>query len=59
MLKKIGLSRLLIIYEIQVRRSTKVFDVSLSSLLKCLDHEQAKIAMGKVHEGICCTHQLA
>jgi hypothetical protein len=31
--KKIGGSRLLIIYEIQVRRSTKVFSVSLSSLL--------------------------
>jgi hypothetical protein len=26
-------------------------------LLKCLDHYQAKIAMGKVHEGICGTHQ--
>jgi hypothetical protein len=25
-------------------------------LLKCLDHDQAKIAMGEVHEGICGTH---
>jgi hypothetical protein len=32
-LKKIGGSRLLIICEIQAKRSTKVFDVSLSSLL--------------------------
>jgi hypothetical protein len=28
-------------------------------LLKCLDHEKAKIAMGEVHEGICGTHQSA
>jgi hypothetical protein len=28
-------------------------------LLKCSDHDQAKIAMGEVHEGICGTHQLA
>jgi hypothetical protein len=28
-------------------------------LLKCLDHDQAKIAMGAVHEGICGTHQSA
>jgi hypothetical protein len=28
-------------------------------LLKCLDHDKAKIAMGEVHEGICGTHQLA
>jgi hypothetical protein len=28
-------------------------------LLKCLDHDQAKIVMGEVHEGICGTHQLA
>jgi hypothetical protein len=27
-------------------------------LLKCLDCDQAKIAMGEVHEGICGTHQL-
>jgi hypothetical protein len=26
-------------------------------LLKCLDHDQAKIVMGEVHEGICSTHQ--
>jgi hypothetical protein len=26
-------------------------------LLKCLDHDQAKIAVGEVHEGICGTHQ--
>jgi hypothetical protein len=26
-------------------------------LLKCLDLDQAKIAMGEVHEGICGTHQ--
>jgi hypothetical protein len=26
-------------------------------LLKCLDHDQAKIVMGEVHEGICGTHQ--
>jgi hypothetical protein len=45
-LKKIGGSRLLIIYEIQVIRSTK-----------CLDHDQVKIVMGEVHEGICGTHQ--
>jgi hypothetical protein len=25
-------------------------------LLKCLDYDQAKIAMGEVHEGICGTH---
>jgi hypothetical protein len=28
-------------------------------LLKCLDHDQAKIAMGEVYEGICGTHQSA
>jgi hypothetical protein len=27
--------------------------------LKCLDNDQAKIAMGKAHEGICGTHQSA
>jgi hypothetical protein len=26
-------------------------------LLKCLDSDQSKIAMGEVHEGICGTHQ--
>jgi hypothetical protein len=26
-------------------------------LLKCLNYEQAKVAMGEVHEGICGTHQ--
>jgi hypothetical protein len=29
-----------------------------SLLLKCLGSDQAKIAMGEVHEGICGTHQL-
>ena len=28
-------------------------------LLKCLDDDQAKIAMGEVHEGICGTDQSA
>ena len=28
-------------------------------LLKCLDSDRARIAMGEVHEGICGTHQLA
>ena len=28
-------------------------------LLKCLDYDQARVAMGKVHEGICGTHQSA
>jgi hypothetical protein len=28
-------------------------------LLKCLDKEQAKVAMGEVHEGLCGTHQSA
>jgi hypothetical protein len=28
-------------------------------LLKCLDYDQAKIAMGEVYEGICGTHQSA
>ena len=28
-------------------------------LLKCLDEDQARIAMGEVHEGICGTHQSA
>jgi ribonuclease HI len=28
-------------------------------LLKCLDSDQAKVAMGEVHEGICGTHQAA
>jgi hypothetical protein len=28
-------------------------------LLKCLDQDQAKIAMGEVREGICGTHQSA
>jgi hypothetical protein len=27
--------------------------------LKCLDEEQAQIAMGEVHEGLCGTHQSA
>jgi len=25
-------------------------------LLKCLDSDQACVAMGKIHEGICATH---
>jgi hypothetical protein len=25
-------------------------------LLKCLDEDQARVAMGEVHEGICGTH---
>jgi hypothetical protein len=28
-------------------------------LLKCLDEEQARVAMGEVHEGLCGTHQSA
>jgi hypothetical protein len=28
-------------------------------LLKCLGSNQSKIAMGEVHEGICCSHQSA
>jgi hypothetical protein len=28
-------------------------------LLKCLDSDQATVAMGEVHEGICDTHQSA
>ena len=28
-------------------------------LLKCLDEDQARVAMGEVHEGICGTHQSA
>jgi hypothetical protein len=28
-------------------------------LLNCLDSEQAKVAMGEVHQGICGTHHLA
>jgi hypothetical protein len=28
-------------------------------LLKCLNSDQAKVAMGEVHEGICSTHQSA
>ena len=28
-------------------------------LLKCLDSDQARVAMGGVHEGICGTHQSA
>jgi hypothetical protein len=28
-------------------------------LLKCLDFDQVRVAMGEVHEGICGTHQLA
>jgi hypothetical protein len=28
-------------------------------LLKYLDLDQAKVAMGEVHEEICCTHQSA
>ncbi len=28
-------------------------------LLKCLDDDQSKVAMGEVHEGICGTHQSA
>ena len=28
-------------------------------LLKCLDSDQTKVAMGEVHEGICGTHQSA
>jgi hypothetical protein len=27
-------------------------------LLKCMGEEQAKVAMGEVHEGLCRTHQL-
>jgi hypothetical protein len=28
-------------------------------LLKCLSKEQAKVAMGEAHEGMCSTHQSA
>ena len=28
-------------------------------LLKCLDEDEARVAMGEVHEGICGTHQSA
>jgi hypothetical protein len=28
-------------------------------LLKCLDNDQSKVAMGEVHQGICGTHQSA
>ena len=28
-------------------------------LLKCLGTDQARVAMGEVHEDICCTHQSA
>jgi hypothetical protein len=28
-------------------------------LLKCLDFDQARVAMGEVHEGFCGMHQLA
>ena len=28
-------------------------------LLKCLDDDQARVAMGEVHEGVCGTHQSA
>ena len=28
-------------------------------LLKCLDSDQARVAIGEVHEGICGTHQSA
>ena len=28
-------------------------------LLKCLDEDKARVAMGEVHEGICGTHQSA
>jgi hypothetical protein len=28
-------------------------------LLKCLSDEEAKVAMGKVHEGLCGSHQSA
>ena len=28
-------------------------------LLKCLNSEQTRVAMGEVHEGICGTHQSA
>ncbi len=28
-------------------------------LLKCLDDDQSKVAMGEVNEGICGTHQSA
>ena len=35
------------------RRTTK------DLLLKCLDSDQARVAMDEVHEGICGTHQSA
>jgi hypothetical protein len=28
-------------------------------LLKCIDEEESKVAMGEVHEGMCGTHQSA
>jgi hypothetical protein len=62
-------------YMIQVVKLTKVFGGVLSSmycimmspiertaedlLLKCLESDQARVAMGEVHEGICGTHQSA
>ena len=33
--------------------------IAEDELLKCLDSNQARVAMGEVHEGICGTHQSA
>ena len=39
---------------------SEVFGVQRSNIwVKCLDSDQAKVAMGEVHEGICGTHQSA
>ena len=61
------------IYVIQVLKFIRMFSGVSSSLfcnelyrrtvkdllLKCLDDDQARVAMGEVHEGVCGTHQSA
>jgi hypothetical protein len=41
------------------RKTQTILEIYYESehMLKCLDEEQARVAMGEVHKGLCRTHQ--
>nr|AAP52537.1 retrotransposon protein, putative, unclassified [Oryza sativa Japonica Group]AAX95554.1 Reverse transcriptase (RNA-dependent DNA polymerase), putative [Oryza sativa Japonica Group]AAX95572.1 Reverse transcriptase (RNA-dependent DNA polymerase), putative [Oryza sativa Japonica Group] len=50
----------LIVYNEKCQELMKEFQLTIDGvLLKCLSADQAKVAIGEVHEGICGTHQSA
>jgi hypothetical protein len=42
-----------------VRRQVLKYTLMEGLLLKCLNEEESKVAMGEVHEGMCGAHQSA